>query len=323
MKNRICKALNIENNIIQGPMAWISTAPLVAAVSEAGGLGVLGVGFAPPDFIRSQIRETKAMTSKPFGANVILIPDMLKVVTPVVNEEKPAVIYADTLGELNLDFAKKYFDMWHENGMKVVSKVACVQDAVTAEKAGADVIIVKGWEGGGHVTHLSTLTLLPQALDAVKSAPVVASGGIGDGRGMAAMLLMGADGIELGTAFMLAEECPIHPNVKEAMIAAKDMDTIVVGNCTGEPCRQLKNKLSDKICCIEAEYVKTEAAVKLREVAESSLKKAMLEGDVDEEGAVMAGQIVGLLKNVKPARTIVEEILAGCRTTLDSASHLQ
>lgn len=309
MNNRICELFSIRYPVIQGPMAWISTSSLVAAVSEAGGLGVLGVGFAPPDFVSSQIKETKALTGKPFGANVVLNLEMLDKVTSIIIEEKVPVIYADTLGVLEYAHAKKYFDIWHKHGIKVISKVGTVNEARIAEKAGADVIIAKGWEGGGHVSFESTMVLVPQAADAI-SVPLIASGGIGDGRGMAASIVMGADGIEMGSAFMLAEECTIHPNVKQAMINAKDMDTVVVGMATGEPCRQIKNKLSDAILRIEAENIKEIAAEKLKPVAESSLKKAMLFGDVENEGAVMAGQIVGLLNAVKPAGTIMKEMIA-------------
>jgi len=315
MVNRVCDLFSIKYPIIQGPMAFISNSLLVAAVSEAGGLGVLGVGFAPPEVIAREIRETKALTTKPFGANVQLIPEMLQSVNRVVLEEPVPVVYADTINVLDYDLAKKYFDIWHEKGMKVLSKVGFLGDAITAEKAGADAIIVKGWEGGGHVTQIATLPLVPQAADVV-TVPLIAAGGIGDGRGMAAAIILGAQGVELGTAFMLADECTAHSNVKKAMIAAGDNDTVVVGMCTGEPCRQIKNKLSDEIMCIEAGHVKAQAAEKLRPVAASSLMRATIDGDVEEAGAVMAGQIVGLLKQTKPAKVIIEEIIFSCEAIL-------
>lgn len=315
MTNRVCAVLGIKYPIIQGPMAFISGSELVAAVSEAGGLGVLGVGFAPPEVIAKEIGDTKALTTKPFGANVQLIPEMLQSVNPVILDNPVPVVYADTVNVLDYDLAKRYFDIWHERGMKVVSKVGFLGDALTAEKAGADAIIVKGWEGGGHVSLIGTMALVPQAADAI-SVPLIASGGIGDGRGMAAAIILGAQAVEIGTAFMLAHECPAHPNVKRAMIAAGDNDTVVVGMTTGEPCRQIKNRLSDEIARIEAEYVKEEAAGRLRPVAASSLMRAMIEGDVEEKGAVMAGQIVGMLREIKPARSIIEEILSDCRSIL-------
>ncbi|WP_394527429.1 nitronate monooxygenase [Lacrimispora sp. JR3] len=315
-ENRLCKALGIEKPIIQGPMAWVSTAPLVAAVSESGGLGVLGVGFAPLEFVKEQIAATRSLTKKPFAINVIMVPDLLDHITKIVSQEKPPVIYADTLIGLDLELSKKYFSIWHELGIKVVVKAGTIQDAITAEKADADAIVVKGWEGGGHTTYEATTVLVPQAVDCL-TKPVAASGGIADGRGMAAAIALGADGIEMGTIFMCAEEAVVHPNVKEAMIKAGDMETVITGTCTDEPCRQLKNKLSDEMTEIENNYSKKEAAVKLKEVAESSLKKAMLEGDVTEKGAVMAGQIVPLIKEVKRVQDIIDDVLKEYQSTVE------
>ena len=201
--NRVCEILNIEKPVIQGPMAWISTAPLVAAVSNAGGLGVLGVGFAPESFIREQIAETRKLTDKPFGMNVIMIPPNLEHVTKIVLDEKPPVMYADTIAGLDPELCKKYFDIWHSVGCKIVVKASFIDDAKIAADAGADVMIVKGWEGGGHVTFEATTVLVPQAVDLL-DIPVIASGGIADGRGVAAGVAMGAEGFEMGTAFMAA-----------------------------------------------------------------------------------------------------------------------
>jgi enoyl-[acyl-carrier protein] reductase II len=317
--NRLCKVLGIEKPIIQGPMAWVSTAPLVASVSENGGLGVLGVGFAPAEFVKEQILATRKLTDKPFGINVIMIPELLDHVTHIVLEEKPPVIYADTLLGLDLELSKKYFSIWHDLGLKVIVKSSTIEDAITAEKAGADAVIVKGWEGGGHTTYEATTVLVPQAADCL-SVPVVASGGIADGRGMAAAIALGADGIEMGTVFMCAEETVVHPNVKEAMIKAGDMETVITGYSTDEPCRQLKNKLSEEMVEIENQYSKEEAAVKLKEVAESSLKKAMLEGDVEEKGAVMAGQIVPLITEIKSVKNIMDNVIKGYHETVSKIS---
>ncbi len=320
--NRLCKVLGIEKPIIQGPMAWVSTAPLVAAVSESGGLGVLGVGFAPVEFIREQIVATRNLTDKPFGINVIMIPNLLDHITEIVSEEKPPVIYADTLIGLDFELSEKYFSIWHELGIKVIVKAGTIQDAVTAEKANADVIVVKGWEGGGHTTYEATTILVPQAVDCLNK-PLVASGGIADGRGMASAIALGADGIEMGTIFMCAEEAMVHPNVKDAMIKAGDMETVITGYCTDEPCRQLKNKLSDEMIEIENNYSKKEAAAKLKEIAESSLKKAMLEGDVTEKGAVMAGQIVPLIKEIKSVKDIINDVLKGYHSTITKISSFE
>lgn len=314
--NRVCEVLNIEKPVIGGPMAWTSTAPLVAAVSNAGGLGVLGVGFAPIEFVEEQIRATRKLTDKPFGINVILVPnyELLDKITKVVEDEHPAVVYADTLTGLDLELASTYIEKWHALGSKVIVKASDIQDAVTAEKAGADVIIVKGWEGGGHVSFEATMTLVPQAADCIK-APLVASGGIADGRGMAAAIALGAEAIEMGTVFLAAEETLVHPNVKQAVVDCGDMDTVITGYSTDEPCRQIKNKLSDELMRIEAEHTKAEAAEMLRPVAESSLKKAMADGDM-ENGAVMAGQIAPLIKSVRPVAEIIDTVLAECAEVL-------
>ncbi|AIW41319.1 hypothetical protein C5G87_24755 [Paenibacillus peoriae] len=320
--NRLCKVLGIEKPIIQGPMAWVSTAPLVAAVSESGGLGVLGVGFAPLDFIRDQIIATRNLTSKPFGINVIMNSELLDHVTKVASEEKPPVIYADTLVGLDFELSRKYFSIWHELGIKVIVKASTIQDAMTAEKAGADAVIVKGWEGGGHTTYEATTVLVPQAANCL-SVPVIASGGIADGRGMAAAIALGAEGIEMGTIFMCAEETVVHANVKDAMLKAGDMETVITGYSTDEPCRQLKNKLSEEMTEIENNYSKKEAAVKLKEVAESSLKKAMLEGDVEEKGAVMVGQIVPLITEIKSVKDIINDVLEGYHETISKMTKFE
>jgi enoyl-[acyl-carrier protein] reductase II len=305
--NRVCQALNIERPIIQGPMAWTSTAALVAAVSNSGGLGVLGVGFAPPEFIRSQVQETLRMTARPFGLNVFVIPEMLESRTDIIREERPPVVYADTLVDLDYELSKKYFSTWHDMGAKIIVKASTVKDAVTAEKAGADVVVVKGWEGGGHVTPEATMVLVPQAADRV-SIPLIASGGIADGRGMAAAIALGAEGIEMGTAFLAATETPIPQNVKESVVAAEELDTVITGYCTDEPCRQIRNKLSDDLVAIEARYTRTEAADRLRDVAISSLRKAMVEGDL-EEGAIMAGQTAVLVKQIRTVQQIMDAVL--------------
>lgn len=319
--NRVCDVLNIEKPIIQGPMAWISTAPLVAAVSNAGGLGVLGVGFAPHDFVISQIEETKKLTNKPFGINTVIIPENLDGITQIIKETQPPVIYADTLANLDYDLCKKYFDIWHEVGCKIVVKASFISDAITAEKAGCDAIVIKGWEGGGHITFEATTVLVPQAADQL-SCPVIASGGIADGRAMAAMMALGAEGIEMGTIFMAAKETAVHSSVKDAIVEAGDMSTVVTGYCTDEPCRQIKNKLSDQMIEIENNNSKTEAAKQFRGLAESSLKKAMMEGDM-ENGAVMAGQVVSLIHEIKSVEDIMNDVMDEAKNTLQKMSQFE
>ncbi|MFW6678631.1 nitronate monooxygenase [Lacrimispora sp. AGF001] len=311
MGNRVCDVLGIEKPVIQGPMAWISTAPLVAAVSNAGGLGVLGVGFAPDEFLISQVEETKKLTNKPFGINTVMIPENLDRLTTHIKNLKPPVVYADTLLGLDVDLCKKYFSQWHEAGCKIIVKASDIADAVNAEIGGADLVIVKGWEGGGHTTVEATTVLVPQAADKL-SIPVVASGGIADGRGMAAAIALGAEGIEMGTVFMASKETTVHPNVKRSVIEAGDMSTVITGYSTGEPCRQFKNALSDEMEKIEAENTKVAAAEILRPVAESSLKRAMAEGDM-EHGAVMAGQIAPLIKEEKAVIDIIDDTIAGAK----------
>lgn len=312
--NRVCEILGIEKPIIQGPMAWISTAPLVAAVSNAGGLGVLGVGFAPDEFVIAQVEETKKLTSKPFAINTVLIPENLERLTGIIEKIMPPVIYADTLANFDEDICKKYFGKWHEFGCKVIVKTSTINDAITAEKGGADIVIVKGWEGGGHTTVEATTVLVPQAVNVI-SVPVVASGGIADGRGFAAAIAMGAEGIEMGTVFMACSDAVVHPNVKKAIIESKDMDTVITGMSTGEPCRQFRNALSDEMDQIEANNTREKAAELLRPVAESSLKKAMAEGDM-EHGAVMAGQIAALITEEKSAAAIIDDTIAQARNTI-------
>lgn len=318
-KNRVCTVLGIEKPIIQGPMAWAATAPLVAAVSNAGGLGVLGVGFAPPEIIEAQIHETRKMTDKPFGINVVMIPGMLDEVTAIAEKEKVSVVYADTVQGLNLELCKLYFSKWKAAGAKIIVKASTMEDAFTAEKGGADVIIVKGWEGGGHVTFEATTVLVPQAVDSL-SVPVVASGGIADGRGMAAVVALGAEAIEMGTVFLCAEETGIHPNAKQAVLEAGDMDMVITGMCTGEPCRQIENDLSHRILTIEAENSAVVAAEKVKDIAGSSLKNAMIDGDVETAGAVMAGQVAPLVKEIRPAVEIIDEVIQECKEVLQKAA---
>ncbi|MCF0229163.1 MAG: nitronate monooxygenase [Parasporobacterium sp.] len=317
--NRICEIFGIEKPIIQGAMAWAATAPLVGAVSEAGGLGVLGVGFAPPEFVEMQIRETKKLTDKPFAINVFIEKEeILSRVTEVAIAEKAPVIYADTIIGLDPALTKKYIDIWHENGMKVVVKASILNDAVIADNAGADAVIIKGWEAGGHVTYETTMTLVPLAVETL-SCPVIAGGGIIDGRGIVAAMALGAEGFEMGSAFLMTEECDVHPNVKEAIIKSGDMDTVVTGSCTGEPCRQVVNPLSEKLCRIEDENPKAVAADLIREMASSSLRLAMADGDM-VNGAVMVGQCASRLNKVKKAADVINDAMKEAKEIIGSLS---
>jgi enoyl-[acyl-carrier protein] reductase II len=306
MGNRVCEVLGIKYPIIQGAMAWTSMAPLVAAVSEAGGLGVLGSGFMPKEVIIGQAQAVRSMTDKPFAANLFLDPGpQLEIGTEAIIEGKIPVVYIDSLNLLDYDMAKEYYGRFHAAGCKIIAKINYLEDALVAEKAGADVIITKGMEGGGHCTKVSARVLLAEVTEAVTSIPVVASGGIGIPRQAAACTVLGAEGIEMGTAFMATNECPVHINVKQAIVNAIDRDIVACGASTGEPSWQIRNKLADRLLKIEAEHPMAEAAELVRKNAEGSLRIASMEGEVEENGAVLGGQVVGLIHSIKPVKELV------------------
>ena len=300
MGNRVCDVLGIEYPVIQGAMAWTSMAPLVGAVSKAGGLGTLGSGFMPPETILAQMAEVRKITDKPFASNLLSDPTpMLEPCVGALLEGKPAVAYIDSLNLLEYDFTKKYYDKFHEAGIKVVAKVNYLEDAIVAAKAGADVLITKGFEGGGHVTKVSARVLLAEVVEALPDIPVVASGGIATPRQAAGLTVQGADGIEMGSAFMATQECPIHPNCKEAVVKATDRDIVAAGQSTGEPSWQIRNSLAEELIKLEADLPWSEAADKIREISQGSLRIASLEGDVDR-GGVMCGQVAGLIHDIPP-----------------------
>ena len=306
MANRVCEVLGIEYPVIQGGMAWTSMAPLVAAVSKAGGLGVLGSGFMPKEVIMGQAHAVREITDKPFAANLFLDPGpQLEIGTEAIIESKIPVVYIDSLNLLDYDMAKDYYGRFHAAGCKVVAKINYLEDAIVAEKAGADVIITKGMEGGGHCTKVSARVLLAEVTEKITSIPIVASGGIGTPRQAAACTVLGAEGVEMGTAFMASVECPVHPNVKEAIVKATDRDVVACGASTGEPSWQIRNKLAERLLKIEAEHTDVEAAELVRKSAEGSLRIASLEGEVEENGAVMGGQVVGLIHSIKPVKELV------------------
>lgn len=308
MANRVCEVLGIEYPVIQGAMAWTSMAPLVAAVSEAGGLGVLGSGFMPKEVIMGQAEAVRSMTDKPFAANLFLDPGpQLEIGVSAIIEAKVPVAYIDSLNLLDLDLAKEYYKRLHDAGCKVIAKINYLEDAVVAEKAGADVIITKGVDGGGHCTKVSARVLLSEVVETVKSVPIVASGGIATPRQAAAVTVAGAEGIEMGTAFMASVECPVHPNVKQAVVDAIDRDIVACGASTGEPSWQIRNKLADEMLEIEATHTKAEAADMIREISMGSLRIASLEGEVKEKGAVLSGQVCGLIHEIKPVKALVAD----------------
>jgi enoyl-[acyl-carrier protein] reductase II len=303
----ICELLNIEYPIIQGGMAWVATAELAAAVSNAGGLGIIGAGNAPADFVRNEIKKVKKMTDKPFGVNIMLLSPFVEEVIKAVYEERVPVI---TTGAGN---PGKYIPMFKEIGTKIIPVVPSVALAKKMEKEGVDAVIAEGTESGGHVGELTTMALVPQVVDAVH-IPVIAAGGIADGRGFMAAMALGAKGVQLGTLFVCAEECTAHDNYKKAVIKAGDRGTVVTGRITGHPVRIIKNKLAREFEKLETAHGTVEEFDRL---GAGRLKNAVVDGDADY-GSVMAGQISGLVKEIKPAKIIIEDILNSARATLHS-----
>ena len=294
---KICEMFNIEYPIFQGGMAWVADHNLASAVSEAGGLGIIAAGNAPTEWVREQILKTKEKTNKPFGVNIMLLSPFADEIAHLVCELGVKVL---TTGAGN---PGKYIEMWKEAGIKVVPVVASVALAKRMERAGADAVVAEGCEAGGHIGELTTMTLIPQVVDAV-NIPVIAAGGIGDGRGLAAAMMLGAEGIQVGTRFLVADECSVCDEYKEKVIKAKDIDTVATGRFTGHPVRVLKNKLSRKMVMLEKQGISIE---EFEEAGRGALRKAVVEGDV-ANGSVMAGQIAGLIKKTQSCKEIIEEI---------------
>ncbi len=298
MKTRITELLQIEAPIIQGGMAWVAEHNLAGAVSAAGGLGIIGAANAPADWVRGEIRKAREITDKPIGVNVMLLSPYADEVAQVLAEEKVPVI---TTGAGN---PGKYMEMWKAAGSRVIPVVASVALARMMERGGADAVIAEGTESGGHIGAATTMTLVPQVVDTVK-IPVVAAGGIGDGRGMAAAFMLGAEAVQLGTRFVVAKESICHPNYKERIIKAKDIDSAVTGRSHGHPIRQLRNQMTKEYIQKEQEGVPFE---ELELLAVGSLRNAVIDGDV-KHGTVMAGQIAGLIKKEQACQEIVDEIM--------------
>ena len=299
MKTRITELLGIEHPIIQGGMAWVAEHNLAAAVSEAGGLGLIGGANAPAEVVRDEIRKAKKLTNKPFGVNVMLLSPHAEEVAKVVVEEGIKVV---TTGAGN---PEKYMDMWKAAGIRVIPVVASVALAKRMERYGADAVVAEGCESGGHIGETTTMTLVPQVVDAV-SIPVIAAGGIGDGRGLAAAFMLGAEAVQMGTRFVVADESIVHENYKDRIIKAKDIDSTVTGRSHGHPVRGLRNQMT-------REYIKLENEGRSFEELEyltlGSLKNAVMEGDV-VNGTVMAGQIAGMVTKKQSCKEIIDEIMA-------------
>ena len=305
MKTRITELLGIEYPIIQGGMAWVAESHLAAAVSAAGGLGLIGGANAPAEVIRNYIREVKAVTDKPFGVNVMLMSPYADEVAKVIVEEGVKVV---TTGAGN---PEKYMEMWKAAGIKVIPVVASVALAKRMERYGADAVVAEGTESGGHIGEATTMTLVPQVVDAV-SIPVIAAGGIGDGRGIAAAFMLGAAAVQMGTRFLVAKECTVHQNYKDRVLKAKDIDSTVTGRTHGHPVRCLRNQMT-------REYVKLENEGKSFEELEyltlGTLRKAVQEGDVTN-GTVMAGQIAGMVSKEQTCKEMIDEMMAQAETLL-------
>ena len=297
MKKDICGILGLKYPIFQGGMAWVSESTLAAAVSNAGGLGIIAGANAPASHIRNEIRKTKKLTDKPFGLNIMLLSDNADELSDIAIEEGVKVI---TTGAGN---PGKFMDKWKQAGIVVIPVVASVALAKRMERYGADAVIAEGCESGGHVGKLTTMALLPQVVDAV-NIPVIGAGGIGDGRGITAAFALGASGIQVGTRFLASEECQIHDNYKNAVIKSKDIDTVVTGRCTGHPVQVLKNKLAKEYLKLENDNASIE---ELEELGKGALKKAVVDGDI-ENGSLMAGQISGMVKKVQSVKEIIEEM---------------
>lgn len=298
MRTRVTEMLGIECPIIQGGMAWVAEHNLAAAVSEAGGLGLIGGANAPGEVVREEIRKAKKLTDKPFGVNVMLMSPHAADVAKVIVEEGVRVV---TTGAGN---PAKYMKMWKEAGITVIPVVASVALARLMEREGADAVVAEGCESGGHIGDSTTMTLVPQVADAV-SIPVIAAGGIGDGRGIAAAFMLGAEAVQMGTRFVVARESIVHENYKQRILRAKDIDSTVTGRSHGHPVRCLRNQMTREYIRLEAEGKGFE---ELENLTVGGLRKAVLEGDV-MHGNVMAGQIAGMVDREQTCKEMIDEMM--------------
>ena len=303
MITEVTKLLGIQYPVIQGGMAWVAEHHLAAAVSEAGGLGLIGASAAPAEWVRNEIREAKKLTDKPFGVNIMLMSPYADEVAKVVAEEGVKVV---TTGAGN---PEKYMELWKNAGIRVIPVVASVALARRIERAGADAVVAEGCESGGHIGETTTMALVPQVADAVK-IPVIAAGGIADGRGMAAAFMLGARGIQMGTIFAASKESVIHENYKNSILKAKDIDSRVTGRSTGHPIRVLRNDMARKYLEMEKEGAPFE---ELEKMTLGSLRRAVQEGDA-KNGSLMAGQIAGMIKEERSCEDIIKSTVSdACR----------
>ena len=310
IKTEICELLDIEYPIFQGGMAWIADADLAAAVSNAGGLGIISAMNADAAWLKGQIDKARELTDKPFGVNIMLMSPFADEVAKLVAEEKIKVV---TTGAGD---PSKYMEMWNEAGVKVIPVVASVALAKLAEKNGAVAVIAEGGESGGHIGELATMTLVPQVKDAV-SIPVIAAGGIGDGRGVAASFMLGAVGVQLGTRFLVAKECKVHENYKKKVLGERDRDTMTTGKRLGHPVRSLRNPYTREF--FKKEYDSSISNEELELFGRGALRKAAIEGN-EKEGCFLAGQISGMINKEQTAKEMIEEIFSEAEEVLGGAA---
>ncbi|MBQ2063881.1 MAG: enoyl-[Firmicutes bacterium] len=304
--NRVCEILGTEYPIIQGAMARIATAELAGAVSNGGGLGIIAAGGAPVEWVKEQIDKCRSITDKPFGVNIMLLADNVDELVDLLIEEKVAVV---TTGAGN---PGKYIPRFKEAGIKVIPVVANVTLAKRVQRAGADAVVAEGCEAGGHIGETTTMAMIPQMVDAL-DIPVIAAGGIADGRGLAAAYMLGAEGVQVGTRFLVANECIVSQPYKEMVLKAKDSSTVATGRFTGHPVRVLKNKLSRAMLELE----KTQDLEEFERLGTGALSRAVLAGDVDH-GSVMSGQIAGLVNKEQPAAEIIREMFEEAEQIYDA-----
>ena len=306
MKTVITELLGIEYPVIQGGMAWVGTAELAAAVSEAGGLGIIGAGGAPASWVEDQIHKVKEKTDKPFGVNLMLLNPEADAIADLLIKEGVKVV---TTGAGN---PEKYMELWKERNIKVIPVVASVALAKRMERCGADAVVAEGCESGGHIGESTTMTLVPQVVDAV-DIPVIAAGGIGDGRGIAAAFMLGAKGVQMGTRFVVTKECQVHPAYKERINRANDIDTRVTGRSTGHPIRALRNDMTKAYLQKEQEGASTE---ELELLASGALRRAVQEGDI-HNGSLMSGQIAGLIKEEVSCKQLIDTLVSQTKEALN------
>lgn len=309
IKSPLSELVGIKYPVFQGGMAWIADAELAAAVSNAGGLGIIAAGNAPAEYVREQIKKARLLTDKPFGVNIMLMSPFSEQIAQVVAEERVSVV---TTGAGN---PSKYMNLWNTHGIKVIPVVPSTGIAKLVERAGAVAVIAEGCESGGHIGELTTMALVPQVVDAVK-IPVIAAGGIANGRGFAAALMLGAIGVQLGTRFLVARECNVHQVYKDMVIKAKDIDTVVTGKRLGHPVRSLKNAFSREF--FSKEYNTDITNEELEAFGAGALKLAAVDGD-EKNGCFMSGQIAGLINKQQTVKEIIEEMLLQAESILNGA----